>query len=506
MVGLLSFAGVLSLARPAGAAPGLTLAGAAPASAHGPGSITFTYTIVAPTPVDAAAFTTRQDAALPARTTGATLDGAAVPAAQISQSGASDIAIQVGPADGLAAGTHTITFQAAIGSTTASSSSTAILAWTQSGTPRSVTSAPVVVAMNEIDIATVLTPDSGEDQLGFLGTGADSYLAVDVQNLGYGMPHSQLVVDLPIGLALGSAGVAHDADGAPLSCAAAPGNAQQIVCDLGVLAHGTGAQNPTLAIDLTTTPAAVIGQIVAITVTSSPKPGEGTDLNPANNSVTAHLKFSGTAALVTTITPAANPVALGASTTVRLTVHNSGPQPAGRTIAFSILLGDNFAVTGFTGNTTPPPGLGSTPGSTPLGLNQGVVFWFVGDIASGDSVSATLTLKAVKLGSTEIVMIAASEASDPNCPDLDCDPAAVTLRVVDAAPTSTPTPPPASPAGAGQPVTRTDPSGALANTGATASQQGRVGGLLLVVGFALVFLGRRRRIGNRSGLQPHVDE
>lgn len=490
---LLVFAGPFTLAGSAGAAAALTLTGAAPATAHGPGTVTFTYTIVVPTAVQATVFTTQQDPALPARTSGVTLDGAVVPAGQISQSGASDITVQTGadPADGLAVGTHTITFTASVGTVTASTSSTAVLGWTESATPGVVTSAPIAVAVNQIDIATVLTPDSGEDQLGFLGTGNHLVFQVDVSNLGYGTPDTQLDVDLPTGVALGSDGVTRDADNSSLACAAAPGNAQHVLCQLGALPHATGSDAATLDIDLVTTPAAQIGQIVAVTAMASPKPGQGSDVNAANDSATAHLKFSGAAALTTTVTPAASKVELGATTTVKLTVHNAGPQPTGETIAFSILLGENLTLTGFSGNTTPPPDLGGPASASGPAVSPNGVIWFAGDIAPGHSISATLTLRATKLGTTQVAMFAFSEAGDPNCPDQSCDPTTAAVRVI-AVP-----PKPVRPVGTSHPhapASGSDPD-VLANTGTATDRQIGIGGLLLLTGSVLLFLGRRPRLG-----------
>jgi hypothetical protein len=267
--------GSFTLAGAAGAAPALALTGAASGTARGPGALRFGCTIVVPSAIDATVFTTHQDSALPALSAGVTLDGIAVPAAQISHTGANDVTVQTGadPADGLTAGTHTVAFTATVGTATASTSSTATLDWTQSGTPGTLTSPHVAVALNQIDLATVLTPDSGEDQLGFLGTGAGLVLQVDVRNLGYGTPDTQLELDLPTGVAIGPDGVTRDDDGSPVTCHPAPGNAQQVFCDLGALAHSTAASEPTLDVDLIATAAAQIGQTVAITATASPNTG-----------------------------------------------------------------------------------------------------------------------------------------------------------------------------------------------------------------------------------------
>jgi hypothetical protein len=482
--GLLLLAGSLTLAGPAGAIGAVTLTGSAPATAHGPGTVTFTYAIDVQTANDTTTFTTDQDAALPALDTGVTLDGAAVPASQIVQVG-KDIAVQAGPdpLDGLATGAHTITFATSAGAAPASTSSTATLSWS-AGT---VTSSAVAVALNQIDIATALTPDTGEDTTGYLGTDEDVYLQVDVENAGYGSPDTQLVIDMGTGLALGPDAVSFDSDGSLVPCTATLGNAQQLVCDLGTLAHATSRDDPTIDVDLAPTADAPIGQTAAITATASPATGQGTDVNPANDSATAHLKFTGAAALTTTLTPKAKSVQLGASTTVKLTVHNTGPQVAGEAVAVSIVTGDNVTVTGFTGNTTVPAGMLApaakvvTPADTTI--TEEPTLWFIGDIASGHSASATLTVKATALGTARITMFAVSDAGDPNCPQFDCAPTVVSLNVV-----AVPLPPPAA-------TTPTVASGlTLASTGPDSGRELGAGALLLLLGALLVRGGARRRV------------
>jgi hypothetical protein len=480
IAGALLLASGVSLAGQADAVPVPTLTGTAPATAHSPGSVTFTYTVNVPFATQATTFTTHQDAALPATATGVTLDGAAVPAAQITQSGA-DITIQVGadPFDGLTAGTHTIAFSATVGTASASTSSTGELDWSVDGIPGTLTSAPVTVAVNPIDIATVLTPDTDEDQIGFAGTGEEGLLFVDVSNVGYGAPDSQLEIDLPAGMAIGADGVSRDDDGSTLSCTPSAGNAQHIICDLGVLAHAKDSDDPTIVISLIATPAAKIGQTVTVSVTASPKAGQGTDVNPANDTASSRVQFTGSAALSYTIRPAHKKVELGATTTVQLTVHNAGPQPAGGTIAFSIVVGDSFKISGFSGNTTPPANAAAFTGNSMTPPTPQGVLWFVGNIAAGHSATATLTLKATKLGSSQIGLIALSQAADPNCPDLDCEPTTVTMQVVPVPPVVTP---------ASTPTTRP-----LANTGTAAERELSISAALLLVGALMTVAGTRRR-------------
>jgi hypothetical protein len=482
LAGLVTCCSVLlgALLIPAGPAQSLppdTITGSAPATAHGPGTITFSYDIELAAPVDSASITTQQPAELPANTTSVLLDGTPVPAAQISRPDPRDITVQVGalPTDGLAAGSHTLSFTAAVSTgPAASTTSQATLNYTRTAVPGSISSANVPVAVNQPDLAVSLTPDSGEDQVGLLGTGRDLDLLIDVANLGYGTPASTLTVNLPTGLALGSAGVSRDATGNQLSCTPASGNPQLIHCVLGQLPH---SGDPTLDIDLTSTAAAPIGQVGTVTVSANPDAGQGSDQNPTNNSVSARVQFTGLARLSYTVTPAKTSVALGSRTTVTLTIHNSGPQPAPSTLAFTVLIGSNFSIAGFTGRTGPPAEpvtVGSAgSGGTPSG-GGAELLWFAGDIPVGGSVSAVLTVQAQALGTGKVGIAAFSGASDPNCPNFDCNPATVAIRAVPA------------------PVPVPDSTGPiLAATGQASPATLWLSFGLLLAGFGLLILGRR---------------
>jgi len=483
-----------------------SITGSAPASAHLGDPVTFSYTISLPTTVYATSIATHQDAALPASATAVTLDNSPVPADQITRSGG-DLTIQTGaaPSDGLAAGDHTLTFTAAVASPDpADTSSSATLHYSPTPPPMlvapvlggSVDSAPVTIAINQPDLSVVLTPDSGEDQVGLLGTGQDIDFEVDVANLGYGSPTSTLTLTLPTGTKLGADGVSWDSDGSTVTCS--PLDASHLSCPLGALAHDSG-DDPTLNIDLTTTPGEPVGTVGTITAAVAPDAGQGTDTDRGNDSVSAQLEFTGAARLSYTITPAKKQIPLGGKVDVTLTVHNAGPQPAPSTVGFAVVVGSQFDVVNFTGRTVPPPAalplarlhnLGTVvkpgvtgavaPGSAPDGGGSAVL-WFVGDIPAGHSVTATLTLKARQLGTAKVGLLAISGAADPNCPNFDCNPTTVPISVV------------AVPApvahGGGTPIS--GGTGTLPDTGANTGPA--VLGLgLLVAGAGLLLLGRRR--------------
>jgi hypothetical protein len=486
---LLLGAAAVALAGSAQALTVVQIAGSAPAVVHGPATVVFTYTITVPADIGSTSFTTHQAAALPASVSGATVDGVPVPAAQITQPSSVDLTIQTGAAqtDGLTTGVHTITFNASVGGGPAvSTSSTATLSWIEASVPASVTSAPVAVAVNQPDIAVSLTPsfDTGVfiPLTGFVGTGMQAFLGVDVMNLGYGTPTTTLTITLATGLVLVPDGVFRDVDGAPLSCTQIAPVPLQFSCALGSLPHFTAGADPTIGIVLTTTANPPVGTIGTITVSAAPDAGEGTDTNPANNSVSAPMKFTGVARLSSTLTPAATRVQLGRQTTVTVTIHNSGPQPAEDTVAFIELVNDppaasgagHFQATGFTGNTTPPPSLaGSGVTATVFPTEQ--LVWFVGTIAPGASSSATLTVKARTAGSSRMQLLAVSTATDPDCPFGKCERASASIQAI---------PVQLRPAAA---------SPALPATGAASRALLGFGVLFLITGATLTVAARRRQ-------------
>jgi hypothetical protein len=484
----------------AGSAQALTLvqiAGSAPAVVHGPGTVVFTYTITVPADIGSTSFTTHQAAALPASVSGATVDGVPVPAAQITQPSSVDLTIQTGaaPTDGLTAGVHTIAFNASVGGgPAASTSSSATLRWIEASVPASATSAPVAVGVNQPDIAVQNLervnnplPDTGTTSV--VGTGMTAQFDVAVMNLGFGAPHTSLTITLSTGLVFAFAIRDVDADGGPpLSCTQVTLVPLQVSCDLGSLMHFTDA-DPIIQIFLTTTANPPVGTVGTITVSAAPAAGEGTDTNPANNSVSTTVKFTGLAALSVTVTPTATKIPLGGQTTVTVTIHNAGPQPAEQTSASIEVLGDGnksgvdtsgrFDITAFTGNTTPPPGVVGNGGPAPVFPTKGLP-WYVGTIAPESSVSAVLTVKALKVGKNQIFLFAGSTASDPRCPNSPCAEVSAVIQAIPVQAVPTPRPAAAAPA-------------PLPATGPASPQLLALGVVFLLIGATLTVAARRRQ-------------
>ena len=156
-----------------------------------------------------------------------------------------------------------------------------------------------------------------------------------------------------------------------------------------------------------------------MTVSAAPDAGEGTDTNPANNSASTPVKFTGLAALQPTVTPTATKIHVRGQMAVQASIHNAGPQPAEQTTA-SIDVGGSgnklaksccaFDITGFTGHTD-----SRDTGGQPQVFPTSDLVWFVGTLAPGASITAILTVKA-RTGHQQIELTPISTAGDPRCP------------------------------------------------------------------------------------------
>jgi hypothetical protein len=454
---------------------------------HGPATVVFTYTITVPVAIESTSLTTHQAAALPASAVGVTLDGTPVPAAQITRPDAVDITVHTGAAatDGLAAGVHTITFHASAGGGPAvQTSSSATLRWVQAAAPATLDSPAVAVAVNQPDIAVtnlVLGPNA-PPCVGppCIGTGMDVQFDVDVVNLGFGAPQTTMTISLSAGLVLEFAITDFDADGGPpLPCTQITKAPPQYTCALGGLPHVTDTFDPIIQIFVTTTADPPVGTAATMTVSAAPDAGEGTDTNPANNSASTTVKFTGSAALQATVTPAATTIQVGRQTTMRLTIHNAGPDPAEQTAVFVEVVGSGDKsgktppcchATGFTGHV-----------ARNEDVSDGILTWLVGTLAPGASITAILTVKAHAAGTSQILMTPSSTAADPRCPnDFGlCGEATARITAVPAQPAPTSS------------LATTAPA-ALAATGTTPWPLTWLGFGLLTAGVILIYQGRRR--------------
>jgi hypothetical protein len=99
--------------QPARAAEPLVVAGSAPAAAHGPDSVPFTYLLQVATELDSVTVTTLQDSHLPAEAASVEVDGTVLDSSAVTQSGG-NLTLTLGA---VSAGAHTLTFDALLEAT-----------------------------------------------------------------------------------------------------------------------------------------------------------------------------------------------------------------------------------------------------------------------------------------------------------------------------------------------------------------------------------------------------
>ena len=506
------------------APPPVTIAGSLPAAVAGPGTETLDYTItVSGADIDGAVLTATEPVGMTADPATVRVDGVDPPAGTVSQQG-DGLTIRLGAgadaAQGgtLAIGAYLITFDIAVPATVpANSTASASLAFTRNAVPDNATSN--TVSLSGPDLGLSVPTDSGEDQILPLGTGQTGFYDAELTNPGADATGVTLTITVPKGLTIDTTAdpVTRDdhwqtddgADAAPITCTTP---SSTMTCVVGAVAHDA---DTLLEIPVTATPHGTPGAEVQLIM--SVTPDAGVEANPADNTLTATIRLTGIAVLDFTLTPSAHRVQIGATIDITTSVRNDGPQPAEEAVALALTDTDTtFKIVGFTGNTAPPalpalaaraakhvvsfnrqaagrgaaatrgrPGpLGAvvtsgTPGASATPGTPGTsVVWFIGTIPAHSTAKATLKLKAVAAGSTQLVFLGGSDAGNPVCdnPSSDSTPChqftQITLTAVSAVsstpPTTTaPTTPPTTPLGnTGSPV------GALLLTGLTAVAAG----------------------------------
>jgi hypothetical protein len=115
------------------------------------------------------------------------------------------------------------------------------------------------------------------------------------------------------------------------------------------------------------------------------------------------------------------------------------------------------------------------------------LFWFVGTLAPGASITAILTVKVHTAGTSQIQLTPISTAGDPRCPKDTCATATAQIQALPAQPAPTPSPPRAATTTPPLPV-----AAPLAATGPTPRPLLALSVLLLVTGTTLTLAARRR--------------
>jgi hypothetical protein len=458
----------VGVAGNASAVVGVSLTGAAPATAIGPSSVLFRYTVSTPDDLTAVTMQTHQDALLPADPASVTLDGVAVPAADVTSAG-NDLTIATAT---LATGDHVIAYQATVPTGAASTSSTATVSYTDAANPggQPVTSAPVAIIINQPDLALQTTAFSGLLGTGDpatlrLGTLSEGMIEADVVNHGATSGSNSLLIDLPAGAVF--------EDALPLgsnsaNCALVAADPHQLSCAVGALAHNGTAS---VLILLTTEDAPPVGTSGIATITAQIDDTTLTDGTPSDNSTNTTIQFIGAAHLSYSMTATATKVTVGGKLTLTLTVHNSGPQDAPNAIALVAIENNTFQIVNFDGKQLSLPGVsgagfGNSAGATikaarsslqraaaqsapthrklALDARAGSAsptasapasgpdtsdgrLWDLGTLASGQSATAHLTLQAKRVGTMKFAFMAISDAGDPTCAAAQSDQDAIAL-------------------------------------------------------------------------------
>ncbi|MGH2572175.1 MAG: DUF11 domain-containing protein, partial [Actinomycetota bacterium] len=191
---------------------------------------------------------------------------------------------------------------------------------------------------------------------------------------------------LPSGVTFGSASASQG------SCSQAGGT---VTCNLGGL--GSGAPPATVTIKVTPQSPGQITNSASVT-------GNEEDPAPGNNSDTETTTVNAAADLSVTKDDAPDPVHIGQPLVYTITVVNNGPQ----------------AATGVTAVDTLPKNAGfgsvtTTKGTCSLKPKKTEVTCSIGDMASGETVVITITVKPTKKGTiTNVVTVSLSSPADPN--------------------------------------------------------------------------------------------
>jgi hypothetical protein len=425
------------------------------------------------------------------------------------------------------------------------------LIYTDGGVAGQVVSTAVTTPVNEPDVSLTFPPDSGQDQIGLLGTGNLIGLAAVLTNNGFGSPNTDFVIDQPAGVAVVPDFVFRSDSDNPLSCTPDSSAPSKLICPVGSLHHG---ESIFLIVGFTTTSAAQVGGSATIAVSGQAHDPALVDQTPGDNSKQATVSFTGIAHLTYSIQPSTTKVSLGRSVTVTLTVHNQGPQPAVQTFADVFIDDSHFSVQHFDGVVVPSDGstvTGNTSGSgassafgstTNAGRTLGHVsglwqptrsfspsaranrsgpaskamllasinaaasagtnasassadaslVWNVGTLRPGQTATTHLILKATTLGKLLVGLTAQSAAGDPQCASLlnpNADPSGCfALRSDVTAVQAAAVPQPAS--SVSHPAAATASN--LAATGGPIGPALIFGVVLVMVGGGALHLGRRR--------------
>jgi hypothetical protein len=358
-------------------------------------------------------------ASAPVDPTTVQVDGTAAPSPTITQTpGQMTIRLGTGAdatnGGALSIGSYLVSYQQQRPTGVSKSAATsATVSFTRAGQPGSVTSNSV--ALTHPDITLRIPARSGEDRAALLGTGRIAAYGAYLGNRGATAAAATLTLTLPDGLRLDTIdGVQRidftkNGDGADVPVKCTHTLSATVTCDLSAIPH---AVDSVLLVPVIATKSAKPGTRSAFHLRITPN-GEP-DQDPSNNALTGRVKFTGIARLKCSLISRVTKVEVGKKVTVKVRIHNLGPQPAGYAYGIVISNSRHFVISKFLTNRHPKSGRKFVRIPAPPELGS-VLQWNAGSIGAHSTAYARLILTAKSVGESLVQFFGDSAAGNPGC-------------------------------------------------------------------------------------------
>ena len=371
-----------------------------------PDLVTVNYTVtVQGEQLSGAALATRTFASVPVDTSTVRVDGSPVAAGAITRSPIS-MKVQLGT---LGSGAYLVSYNQRRPTREGRDASTGATLTSDHAT---VVSKPL--ALTHPDLSLSMPKGSGEDHAAYLGTGRLAAYGAVLKNAGAAADDVILTVRFSTGVRLDYVdGVArlelgNGGTGTPDDITCADQARAVVTCHLGAVAHGSRS---VLLIPVVATRAGKAGTRGTFRIGVAPA-GEP-DQSGADNALTGRVRFTGIARLHCRLIAAHRTVTVGSTVTVRLRIHNAGPQPAGFTYGL-VASGKHFVIKKFI-TTRRPRHQRPVQRITAPAQYGTVIQWNAGLIGAHHTASARMILTAKSVGSSRVEFYGTSAAADPSC-------------------------------------------------------------------------------------------
>lgn len=352
-----------------------------------------------------AALSTRTFASVPVDTSTVQVDGSPVAPAAITQSSGS-MKVQLGT---LGAGSYLVSYDQRRPTHEGRDVSTSATLTSNHATVHSN-----ALALTHPDLSLRIPKGSGEDHAAYLGTGRMAAYGAVLRNAGAAADDAILTIRFSTGVRLdyvdgvarlelgkGGTGTVDDVTCADQASAV-------VTCHLGAVEHGTRS---VLLVPVVATRGGKAGTRGTFHISVAPA-GEP-DQSSTDNALTGRVRFTGIARLHCKLIAPHRTVPVGSTLTVRLRIHNAGPQPAG--FAYGLVAsGKHFVITKFT-TTRRPRHLRPVQRIAAPAQFGSVIQWNAGLIGAHHTASARMVLSAKSVGSSRVQFYGMSAAGDPGC-------------------------------------------------------------------------------------------